>query len=195
MHHRLLCHDKVCANLHCGCPQHQGCCNPAPICNSSRCNDWDGYCIGNLRNENHRRVFSDMSPRLRTFCHNRICAAPFHSLCQRDGCHNWNNFDARILPQFHIFFRISCAGRHNLHTFFRHDFRYFIGIWTHQHNVDSKRLLCSLFHLPDLLPHPFSRRARCSDQSQTSGFGYSGCKMMLCNPCHSSLKNRIFNFK
>ena len=189
----FFCYHKLCAHLHSSCSQHKGCCNSSAICDSTGCNYRYRYCINNLRNQYHRSQFSNMSPGFRSFCYKSIRTTAFHSLCQRHACHYRNYLHTGFFPHAHIFFRTSGTCRYNCHAFFYQYFRDLIGFRIHQHQIDTKWLICQFLCFSHLLSDPFCRCASASDQSKTSCIRHGSRQMIICHPGHASLDNRITN--
>ena len=166
----FVCHHKAGAHLHPFGPQHKCRGNTSAICDPPCGDHRNLHRICHLRHQYHCGALSNMAAGLTSLCHHRVCAAALHAFGQGYGGNHWNHADICLFPHFHIFLRIACTGGNYLYPFFRCHFCHLVGIGTHQHDVHTERLICNLFCLPNLLPHPLRRGICRADKPQTSCF-------------------------
>ena len=167
--------------------------NSASVSNSACRDNRYGNSIRDLRHQCHGSLLADMAAGFTSFCYNRICAIPFHSLSQCHRSHNRNNFNSGSLPHLNILLRVSGSGGYHTDSFFHNNLCHLIGMRAQQHDIDANRLVCQRFRLADLFSDHFGRSIGSADQSQPAGFRYSSSQMMFRNPGHSTLNNRVFN--
>ena len=148
---RFLRYDEAGSHLDRLCAQHKCRRNAASICDTSSCNHRNRNRINHLRNKCHRRRLADVSAGLHAFCNDCICAAHLHQTCLCNRSDNRNYLNASFLPHAHVFAWNTGAGRYDLDAFFHNYLCHVIRIRAHQHDIDTKRLLCQLSRLADLL--------------------------------------------
>ena len=175
------------------CSQHKCRRNSSSISNTARRNDRYLHRVRDLRHEDHRGVLSDVSARLAAFGNYRVGAAALHTFCQCDRSNHRDHLHTCFLPHLHIFLRIPCSGGHHLDAFLGNDLRNLVRIWAHQHDIHPERTVRQLLRFLNLLPHPLGRSACGADQPQSSCIGCRRRQVILCNPCHTALDDRIFN--
>ena len=195
MYITFLCGNKTGSHLYSLCTQHKSRRNPTAICDSTCRDHRDLYRIHNLWYQRHGSCLTDMSTGLGSLSYHRICAAALHSSCKSYGCNDRDHFYSCSFPCFHVFLRASGTGCYHFDAFFHYDLRNLIGVWTHQHDVYTERLICQFFCFADLLTYPFCRCVCCRDQSQASCFGYCCRNVMVCHPGHTTLNDWIFDTK
>ena len=193
MNLRFIRNHEVSSHLYTLGAKHKCRRDSSSIGNTARCDDRDIHCIYDLRYKYHCRILTDVSARLCTLCNKCIGSASLHTLCKRNRCDDRDNLDSGFFPHLHVFLRRTRACRNDFHAFLHDNFCHIVRVRTHEHDIHSKWLVSEFLRLSDLFTHPVSRRTRSTDQSQAAGFGYGGCKMILSNPGHSSLNDRIFN--
>ena len=159
------CH-KMSSHLNGFCTKHEGCCNPSSVCDSTSCNNRNVHCIYDLRHQNHCGCLTDMTAGFTSFCHYSIRSASLHSLCVSHRSNNRNDLYSCFFPHFHVFLRVSCTGCNHWNFFFHNYLCNLICIWTHQHNIHTKRFIGQFFYLPYLLTNPVCRSACGSNQPQ-----------------------------
>ena len=193
MNRGFFCNNKTGSHLYCLCAKHHSCRKSTSICNSTGCNDRNGYRIYYLWYECHRRLGTDVSTGLHSLSDQCIRTATLHQLCQCHACHNRDHFDFGFFPHAHIFGRIAGAGCYYLNAFLHNYFCNLICFRIHQHEIYSKRLVGFFFCCLNLLTHPGSRCSTCSDNAESAGIGYRTGQFMCCDPCHTALNDRIFD--
>ena len=99
---------------------------------------------------------------------NRVGSRALDHFCHSARCHYRDNGDSRVLPQLHVFCRISGTGRNDLYLFFRRDLRDLVGERAHQHNVYAERLIRKLTGAHDLPAEVFGIRIHCGDYSESA---------------------------
>ena len=192
MHLGFFGHYKAGSHLHALGPQHKRSRNPSAVGNSSCRHDRDLHRVRHLGNQCHGRTLSDVAAGFHAFRHHRVRAAALHPPCQSYGSHNRDHLDSGFFPHAHILFRGSRAGRHDLHAFLYNDLRYLIRIGAHQHDIHAEGLPGQRFCFAHLLPHPLTGGACRPNQPQSACLRHTGGQMMLRNPCHTALDDRIF---
>ncbi len=191
MYVAFLRHQKTGAQLHPHGAQHQSGGNTSPVPNAPGSHHRNADRIYHLRYQRHGRKLPNMTSAFTPLGNDcRSSGALNHFSNPRRG-NNRNNLDTSFIPCRHKSGRIACTRGHNRDFFFRHNPGNLLSKRTHQHNVDTKRLVRIRFGFSDLIPHIICRCIARGNDSKSSGIGYGSGKSGICNPCHAALKNRI----
>ena len=111
-------YHKTGSHLHGFCSQHKGC-RHAPAVSDSACgNNWDLHSVHHLGNQCHRSGRANVAAGFCAFCHQGVCAAPFHHPGQRHAGYHRDHLTACRFPLLHIFARVSCTCGDHRHLFF-----------------------------------------------------------------------------
>ena len=193
MYDRFVCYHKTSTNLNCLCSKHHSSCKSSSICNTTGRNYRNIDCIHYLWHQCHSRSRTNMSAAFHAFCYNGIGSGSFHQFCHSNTCHNRNHLNSCGFPHIHIFTGVACARGNNLYSFVYDHLCNRIRFRVHQHDIYTKWLICQFFRLFNLLSYKFCRSSTGTNDTQSTGIGDCGSKIMLRNPCHSPLNNWIFN--
>ena len=193
MYGALFCHQETGTDLYCFRSQHRSCRKTSAVRNTTRGNYGNTYCIHYLRHQRHRRRLADMPAGFHSFRDHCIRTGTLHHLCKCHTGYYRNHTNSRFLPHSHIFSRISGAGGHHLNTFFHNHLRNGIRFRIHQHYIYAKGFIRQLLRFLHLFAHKVRRCAACTDNTQRARLRCSRRQMVLCDPGHTALQDRILD--
>ena len=173
--------------------EHHGSCHAAAVRNAAGSDDRNAQRVHDLRHERHGRQLADMAAALHAFCDDCIRAGTLHALCQCNRCNDRHDLDTGSLPRGHIFARVACAGGQHLDLFVDRELRQIIGVRGEQHDVHAERLVRDLTRLADLVADIIYRRGAACNDAEAACLGYGSGEMMLGDPRHRALHDRIFD--
>ena len=134
-----------------------------------------------------------MAAALHAFRDDRVRARALHALCQCNRRDDRHDLDARVLPAFHILARIACARGQYLDLLVDGELGEVVRVRGKQHDVHTQRLVRDGTRLADLVADVIDRSRAARDDAETARFGDRRREVMLCNPRHSTLYDRVFN--
>ena len=193
MNIRLFTWDEAGAALYALSAQHECCRDSSSVCDTACGNDWNGERIHDLRYQCHGGQFTDMSAGLGTLGNNCVDAELFHSLCKTDRSNDRNDLDAGFLPLLKISFRRTGSGGDYCDFLFCQDICDLRSMRVHQHNIYAERLVCQFTAALDLVSYPVRIRSAGTDDTQATGITYCSREMVICDPGHAALHDRVFD--
>ena len=181
------------AALHALGAQHERRRHAAAVRDAAGRNDRDAQRIDHLRNQRHGRQLTDVAAALHAFRDNSVRARALHALGQRYRRDNRHDLNTGIFPVFHIFARIARACGQHLDFFVDGELREVVRIRGEQHDVQAQRLIRDGTGLANLVADVINRSRAAGNDAETASLGYRRRKMMLRNPRHCALHNRILD--
>ena len=189
----FLCGQKYRSALYAFRAEHANRCQSAAVCDAARRNNRNVYRIHNLRQQSHRRRLTNVSAGLHALCNDCIDAQTLHAARQRNRSDNRNHCRARLLPLLDILRRRACAGRDNRNLFVNHKLCDIVRIRAEQHDIECERLVRHALCLFHFFPNHFNGRRAARNDAETACIGDRSSQIAVCNPCHRTLKHRVFN--
>ena len=193
MHLALGGGHKTGAHLHALRAQHQGRRHASAVGDTACGDDRNAQCVYDLRNERHGGQLTDVAAAFHTLCDNRICTCALHALCQCNRSNDRHNLNACVLPVRDILARIACAGGQHFDLLVNGQLCQIVRIRGEQHDVHTERLVRDGTRLMDLLTDVIDRSRAARDNSQTACLGNRSSQMVLRDPRHSALHDRVFD--
>ena len=181
------------AALHALGAQHERRRHAAAVRDTARRDDRDAQRIHHLRHERHGRQLADVAAALHAFRDDRVRARALHALRQRNRRDDRHDLDARVLPAFHILARIARARGQHLDLLIDGELGEVVRVRGQQHDVHAERLVRDRARLADLVADVVDRRRAARDDAETARLGDRRREMVLCDPRHSALYDRVFN--
>ena len=189
----LLCRNETRPHLNAFGTQHKCRGETASVTDSARCDDRNIDGIDHLRHEGHRRDFSQMSAALHALGDDSVCSHLCDTLCDRHRSGYRNHLDIFFLQSRDIFARISRAGGHHADIFIENHLHDIVHVLRHQHDIQAERLIRLLLAGSYLCENRIGIPRSASDNAQSARIADGRCDGCVCNPGHSSLKNRVFD--
>ena len=192
MHTTFLCKQETSAHLHANCAQHKCRCHPSAVADAACRQYRDIHRICHLGNQGHGGKLADMTAGFATFGNDSICTCSRHHLCRCDRSRYRNHLDACFLPHGNILIGNACTCGDYRHLFLRNDFCHFLHMGTHQHDIHAEGFICQASCNANLFSQIIAACVHCRDNPKAA-IGNRCRQLAVSNPCHTALKNRIFD--
>ena len=179
MNRTLLSHQESGTYLYPSCSHKESCSKTSAVSDSASHNNWEFHLRDYLGHESHGGKLSNVSSGFHALHNAGICTFGLNSLCKLYVWYHRNYLYPCCLQRFKVRHRISCTKGYEIRLFTADDLYDFILIWSHEHDIYAKGLVCKFTGLANFLLHILSGSSAAGNYSRSSSLRNCSCHFSI----------------